>query len=36
MRLSTVMQRAGWERGENKITICGKQVRGFLRRIKDE
>jgi predicted P-loop ATPase len=35
MRLSTVMQRAGWERGENKITIYGKQVRGFFRWIKD-
>ena len=36
MRLSTVMHRAGWERGENKITIYGKQVRGFFRWIKDE
>jgi hypothetical protein len=36
MRLSTVMQRAGWGRGENKITIYGKQVRGFFRWIKDE
>ena len=36
MRLSTVMQRAGWERGENKINIYGKQVRGFFRWITDE
>jgi hypothetical protein len=36
MRFSTVMQRAGWERGENKITIYGKQVRGFFGWITDE
>jgi hypothetical protein len=36
MRLSTVMQRAGWEHVESKITIFGNQVRGFFRWIKDE
>jgi hypothetical protein len=29
MRLSVVMKRLGWERGTNKISIRGKQVRGF-------
>ena len=33
MRLANVMKRAGWERNENenKITIDGKQVRGYFR-----
>jgi predicted P-loop ATPase len=32
MRLSSVMKRFGWQRdGENKITIKGKQVRGYYR-----
>jgi predicted P-loop ATPase len=29
MRLSVVMKRLGWERDANKISIRGKQVRGF-------
>jgi predicted P-loop ATPase len=29
MRLSVVMKRLGWERGTNRISIRGKQVRGF-------
>jgi predicted P-loop ATPase len=29
MRLSVVMKRLGWERDTNKISIRGKQVRGF-------
>ncbi|WP_298106315.1 VapE domain-containing protein [Bradyrhizobium sp.] len=35
MRLSTVMQRLGWERPPNKITIAGAQVRGYQRPIPD-
>ena len=31
MRLSTVMRRAGWTRDSNKVTINGKQVRGYWR-----
>jgi hypothetical protein len=29
MRLSVVMKRLGWVRDGNKISIRGKQVRGF-------
>jgi hypothetical protein len=31
MRLSVVMKLAGWERGSGKVTINGKQVRGYSR-----
>jgi predicted P-loop ATPase len=31
MRLSNVMKRAGWTRDANKVTINGKQVRGYWR-----
>lgn len=31
MRLGTVMRQIGWERDANKITIDGKQVRGYWR-----
>lgn len=31
MTLATIMKRAGWERASNKITIGGKQVRGYFR-----
>ena len=31
MRLAGVMKTLGWERGPNKITIAGKQVRGYFR-----
>jgi predicted P-loop ATPase len=31
MRLAGVMKTLGWERGPNKITIEGKQVRGYFR-----
>jgi predicted P-loop ATPase len=34
MRLSTVMKQAGWKRSENKITIHGRQERGYFRWIK--
>lgn len=33
MRLSTVMQRLGWERPTGKLTIAGNQVRGYRRAI---
>lgn len=33
MRLATVMKLAGWERDSNKISIDGKQVRGYFRRV---
>jgi predicted P-loop ATPase len=33
MRLGVVMRQLGWEKHANKITIDGKQVRGFSRRI---
>jgi predicted P-loop ATPase len=35
MRLSAVMRQIGWERPENKISIAGKQVRGYVRAIPD-
>jgi hypothetical protein len=31
MRLANIMKRAGWERGSGKVTINGKQVRGYFR-----
>jgi hypothetical protein len=31
MQLSTIMKLAGWERSPNKVTIGGKQVRGYVR-----
>ena len=36
MRLSTAMRLNGWERGDNKITVNGKQVRGYFRWVKKE
>jgi hypothetical protein len=35
-RLANVMKRLGWQRDENKITINGKQVRGFFRWVVDK
>lgn len=34
MRLGTVMRQIGWERDANKITIDGKQVRGYWRPVR--
>jgi predicted P-loop ATPase len=31
MRLSAVMKHVGWQRPDNKISIAGKQVRGYVR-----
>jgi hypothetical protein len=31
MRLADVMRLKGWERTSNKMTIKGKQVRGYFR-----
>jgi len=36
MRLSTAMKHLGWERGSNKITVRGKQVRGYFRAVTGE
>jgi len=35
MRLSEVMKRTGWERDDNKLTVDGKQARGYFRWIDD-
>ena len=31
MRLALVMKQLGWERTSNKVTVDGRQVRGFYR-----
>ena len=31
MQLSTIMKLAGWERNSNKVSVGGKQVRGYFR-----
>ena len=30
MQLLTIMKLAGWERNPNKVTVGGKQVRGYF------